>query len=98
MFADSPDNPKLKKDDRILVLEAMEGGARSTDGRLDQRLFSGENSIHLMRQKNNIWTVRYDKGIVPPALNQQFTSFQEGYKTIAAYYKKRNVRISKVIE
>lgn len=89
-------NPKLKKDDRILILEPMDGNPLSVTGMPDTRLFTGGNNLHLVRQYNNMWKAVYDNGSLPAALKQTWTSFKEAYSFMENYYKKRNIRIAGV--
>lgn len=98
MFGESPDNPKLKKDDRIIILKAIDDKAKNSSGILDPRLFTGENNLHVTRGKNNIWSMYYDKGVTPPALKQRFTSFREAVKYVEKYFTKRNIRIAEIIQ
>jgi len=89
-------NPKLKKDDRVLVLEPIDGKPRSVTGLVDIRLFSGENNLHLIRSSNNMWKASYDSGTLPRDLKQSWSSFREAVKFLEGYYAKRNVRIARV--
>lgn len=91
---------KMKSDDRILVLKPMDGkNPRSNTGLIDSRLFQGGNRLHAIRSNiDQLWYIRYDQGIVPPALKCKFTSFKALQAHVEPYFKNRNVEIEKVID
>jgi hypothetical protein len=98
---DSVRESKNKKPDRILVLKIKDGekGALNSIGVLDKRLFTGENNLHAIMDKETcLWSLKYDAGGIPYAMKQQFTSFSTLYKFVEAYLKKRNIEIEEVIE
>ena len=93
-------NNKMRKTDRILVLKLMEGKEPvSSTGIIDPRLFKGENNLHaIMDEETCLWYMRYDKGVVPPALkSSSFTSFSKLYKYAKEYFAKRNIEIVEVL-
>lgn len=94
------DNPKLKKDDRILVLGPIEGKrAISSKGLFDPRLFSGENELHAVKDaQGTLWRMRYKMGGIPDELRQAFTSFERLHDFAKVYYAKRNIEIKEVID
>lgn len=91
---------KNKTTDRIIVLKAGEGEkALNTSGAPDPRLFTGENKLHAVVDiQTMMWSLRYDSGILPQPLKQQFTSYKELMKFVTEYYKRRNIVIDKVID
>lgn len=90
---------KMRADDRVLVLEPIDAKAKSTTGLVDTRLFKGENSLHAIRHPEySSWTLRYEHGIIPQPLRQTFTSFNALYKYADDYFKRRNIKITKVID
>lgn len=90
---------KMRKEDRILVLEPIDGKPLNSKGLLDRRLFSGENELHAIKHpQNNLWYLQYKSGIVPDIMQQRFTSFKGLYAFTEDYMKKRNVKITKVID
>lgn len=90
---------KNRSNDRVLVLEPMEGGSLNSKGMADKRLFTGENKLHaLLDPHNMLWSIRYDHGIPPQPFQQRFTSFPRLYNFVEDYYKRRNVKITKVID
>lgn len=99
-FKDITDNPNnLKKTTRQIVLEPMDGKVTSTKGAVDNRLFKGTNKLHaVMDDQTCLWHMRYDSGVLPGALQQQFTSFTKLITFVTEYYKRRNIRIVEVID
>lgn len=86
--------------DRVLVLKVIDGlKAKSSLGVVDPRLFNGENNLHLvMNTENSLWGFKYDRGNIPGALNQQFTSVERALQCATTYLKDRNIEIIEVIE
>ena len=91
---------KERSNDRILVLEVMEGQkAKSVTGLHDPRLFTGENRLHaIMEPQCCMWSLKYDMGGIPEPLKGQFTSFSKILETAKSYYRKRNIEITEVID
>lgn len=84
---------------KTLVLKVIDGTKPlSSTGIVDKDLFSGENELYaLMDEENLLWSFKYKRGILPPALKEQkFTSFKN-LKTFADhYFKTRNIEIVEV--
>lgn len=96
----SPES-KMRSPDRILVLEPIDGlKAKSSTGLIDPRLFKeGEdaNKLHLvMDMETCLWSFKYEKGMIPPALNGKFTGAKAAKKHAEDYFAKRNIRIKEV--
>lgn len=91
---------KMKADDRVLVLQPMEGKKPlTTDGSVDARLFKGENNLHVIYNVNDgAWKMAYEMGGLPGGLQGKFTTFGEAVSTARAYYAKRNVEIADIKE
>lgn len=89
---------KPSSPDRILILEPMDGKPLDTRGIVDPRLFkSGEdgNKLHaVMDTETTLWTFKYEKGIVPPALKGSFTGFRALMKHAVEYFKQRNITVT----
>lgn len=86
--------------DRVLVLEPIDGKSPlSSTGMVDPRLFTGENKLHAIKDEQTaLWHFKYDMGVLPPQLKQEFTGFPK-LKTFADnYFKKRNIQIKEVLE
>lgn len=92
-------NNKISSTDRVLVLEVVEGEkALSSTGLVDTRLFTGENKLHAVLDPSSmLWHLKYDDGILPQPLKQQFTGFGAVLKFCEDYFSKRNIRIKEVI-
>jgi hypothetical protein len=94
-----PNITKMRQTDRIIVLEPMEGGAKSTTGLTDNRLFTGENRLHAKMDPNNCqWYLHYDSGIVADPLKGRFTSFNKLKEHVEGYFNKRNVKVKEVLD
>lgn len=82
---------------RILILEPIDGKPLDSKGIIDPRLFkSGEdgNKLHaVMDSETCLWTFKYEKGIVPPALKGSFTGFRALMKHAVEYFKQRNITV-----
>ncbi len=93
------ENPKLRKDDRILVLEPKEGlKIKDVAGKVDSRLFNGENKLHAIRGRTNLWSLKYDHGSVPGPLQQKFTTFPILLDFVKKYMERRNIIVTEVID
>lgn len=89
----------MRPDDRIFTLKPMEGKkALAANGLVDQRLFTGENRIHVMQNESSLWFLRLDNGIVPPGINQLYTSSARAIETMKGYYARRNIAIQEILE
>lgn len=96
-FTSAPQATKMHSNDRILSLTPINEKATDVKGMIDKRLFTGENTLHAMQGPGDtLWSLRYDKGIVPNELKQKFTSFQAMYKFASQYYAKRHVAIKEI--
>lgn len=101
MFHASIDNPtNIRKTDRILVLGVIDGTKpKNTIGLVDPRLFTGENKLHaVMDTQTTLWHLKYDSGVMPQPLKQQFTSFTKLYDHAVDYFAKRNIIIKEVLD
>lgn len=94
------ENPKLKKDDRVLILRPIDGSkALSSSGLVDPRLFTGENKLHAKKTPNGtLWYMKYDAGAVPEPLKAKFTTFPQLLDYAKRYFSKRNIEITEVID
>jgi len=87
----------IRKTDIIFELKPREKGALSSTGLLDKRLFTGHNKLHaIMNNQNCLWRLKYDQGITPLILQQQFTSFSKLHTFIKNYLNNRNVDIVEI--
>jgi hypothetical protein len=90
---------KMLDDDRILVLRVMEGKkAADSAGKLDPRLFTGENRLHgVFDTRSGMWNMRYETGGLPGALQVKFITFEELVEFAREYFKTRNIEIVDII-
>lgn len=91
---------KERSYDRILVLAPIEGQkVKNSTGMVDPRLFSGENKLHGIRNHQTcLWYFKYEMGLLPEPLKTQFTSFGKLLTHAKAYFSKRGLEITEVIE
>jgi hypothetical protein len=92
---------KMRSPDRILVLKPIEGKKPLDSGmRVDPRLFKDSadtNRLHgIMDLETSLWSMKYEKGSVPPALSGKFTGFKELLNAAKNYYNQRNIEIVEV--
>lgn len=88
----------IRSTDRIFVLKPR-ADVKSSSGLLDKGLFDGKNRLHAkMDPQNCLWSLNYDRGIVPPVFKQQFTSFGKAEEFIRGYMERRNIDITEVID
>lgn len=81
---------KMRSEDRILVLEPI-GEQKS--------LVDTTQELHAIRGPfDNLWRLKYRRGIVPPALKVSFTSFPQLFKYTEGYFRNRNIKIKEVID
>lgn len=99
MFAANVNLTKMRQNDRVIVLEPMEGGAKSTKGLTDNRLFTGENRLHAKMDPTNCqWYLQYDAGLLADGLKGRWTSFSKMKEHVEQYFNKRNVKIKEIID
>lgn len=88
---------KMRSSKRAFVLEAINGRPEDTSGMVDKRLFTGENNLNaVMNEQTTLWSLQYDKGIVPEPLKQQFTSFKKAKDFVEGYFRRRKIRIKEI--
>lgn len=75
--------------DRILVLEPTEG--------FDEKNAKSLTNVHVIMEPSTcFWYFKYDKGDVPGALKQKFTTFNLAKSHAENYYKKRGIKVTRV--
>src|SRR5215469_16623162 len=84
--------------DRILKLQAIDGRPQDVSGKVDPRLFTGENRLHaVMDPEYGHWYLRYEAGFLPSSLQQRWTSFPRLLTFTSEYFKRRNIEIIEII-
>ena len=84
-------------DDRVIILEAIDGVAKTTSGNIDPKIFTGENKLHAIKDEESChWFLKYDNGGLPGPLKQRFTSYSMLIKFVENYYKSRNLKIKEI--
>lgn len=86
-------------DDRIFILRPAEGKkALASNGLVDTRLFTGTNRIHVKQDENSLWYIQLDMGLVPPGINQLYTSGARAISAMKGYYSRRNIEVEEILE
>lgn len=89
----------MRSDDRVIKLSKIEGKSPlSTNGLVDNRLFTGDNKLHAVREPNGLWSLYYERGTLETALRVKFTSYPALIKYLEDYYRKRNIKIEEVLD
>lgn len=90
----------LRSNDRVLVLEKMEGvDPKSSTGLTDPRLFTGKNKLHCsFDEETQLWGFRFENGGLAEELKQRFTSFPKAHEFARNYFKKRNINVTAVVD
>ena len=90
---------KMRTNDRVLVLKAIEGkAAKSSTGLVDSRLFTGTNKLHgVYDERTGMWNMRYETGALPGALQQKFMTFEQLEDFARKYFATRNVEVLEII-
>lgn len=89
----------IRSSTRILMLAPVEGkSVKNNIGLVDNRMFTGkQNLVVKMDPQTNLWSFMYtNKGLLPGALEGQFTSFSKAYEHAEGYFKRRNIQITEV--
>lgn len=84
---------------RYLALELIDGEKpKDSTGMVDPRLFKdgGNKLVASMNTESCLWTMRYEKGAIPPALQGSFTGFGALKKHADAYFFQRNLKVTEV--
>ena len=83
---------------RVLRMKPKDGGAKSSTGLVDNRLFTGENELNAqMDMESCLWHLKQKIGAVDPKLrDKRWTSFRMLYNDVVTYYANRNVEITEV--
>jgi len=93
------DLSKNIENDRILILKVIDDKLPKTShGMVDQRLFKGDNKLHVIFDgQTTLWNLKYDSGVLPEPLQQKFTSFKVLKNFVAEYFRNRNIEIAEVV-
>ena len=85
--------------DRVLVLKPIEGKPKSSGGVIDNRLFTGDNKLHMLRDPETaFWSFKYDKGLLPDQLRQSFTTYTKAFEYVKNYFERRNIEILDIVD
>jgi hypothetical protein len=89
----------LLSNERVFKLTSLSNSPKNSKGVTDPRLFTGENKLFIRcGPGNNLWTFFYKEGMVPPRLQQRFTSYQQAFNFAHSYFKGRNVLLEEDID
>lgn len=86
----------MRNTDRILVLEKIDPKNKDT-GMIDPQVFEGKNNLHAVMDPGTcMWSLRYERGIVPTPLRQKFTDFKTLKLQAEVYLRTKNIKIVEV--
>lgn len=96
--ATSKDHSKVMYNDvRTITFKLIDDKKpRSSTGISDPRLYQGDNKLLATRGEDFLWYVKYEKGAIPPALNQKWTHYPRMVADIEAYFNTRNIAIKQI--
>lgn len=81
---------------RTFILEQLD--KKGDTGLFDPRVFKGGNNLRaVMDGKTTMWSFKMDKGLVPIALRDKFTSLNELKKHANSYFTNKNIKIVDLI-
>lgn len=91
---------KMRSDNRVIILKTMEGKtAKDYAGKIDPRLFTGENRLHAVYDpQKGMWNMRYETGAIPAPLQQKFMTFEDLLAHAKQYFLGRNIEVAGVID
>lgn len=86
----------MRNTDRILVLERIDSKNKDA-GMVDPGVFEGKNNLHaVMDEKTCLWSLRYERGIVPGPLRERYTDFKTLKQQTEIYLRTKNIKITEV--
>lgn len=89
---------KNRFNDRLVICRKMEGkNALSSSGLIDNRIFTGENNLHIIQGPDALWHFKYDHGMLEQKLKQKFTTFTAIKNFITDYMARRNIEVKEII-
>jgi hypothetical protein len=88
---------RMRSTDRILVLERVD--PKGNIGLVDPGVFEGKNNLHVVMDPNTcLWSFKYERGVVPPALKNKFTDFKTAQQQAESYFTTKNIKIVEVLD
>jgi len=95
-------DPKMRSDDRIIVLRPIKGkNTLNSIGLVDHRLLKGDSTsrLHAKLDPTGLWYLFMDNGgKVPESMSGKWTRWDDCIRDLTAYFKKRNIEIIEVID
>lgn len=86
----------MQPTDNILVLEKID--PKGDTGLFDPEVFKGKNNLHVVMDPSTcLWSFKYERGLVPPALKDRFTSLNFAKQHAEIYFATKNIKIVEVI-
>ncbi len=84
---------KMLGNDRVLKL--TQRNPNSSPGLIGREVFKGANELHAMYNTDTgLWYFKLDRGDVPEALRQHFTSFSHAFKHAKTYFEGKKIDIA----
>ncbi len=85
----------MRSIDRIIVLERVD--PKKEVGLFDTQVFTGKNNLHaVMDQRTCMWSLKYERGLVPEAIRYKFTNFKILLDQLTSYLAMKNIRIVEI--
>ncbi len=83
---------KMLGNDRVLKLTQREPG--TSPGLIGTEVFKGVNDLHAMyNTETGLWYFKLDRGEIPQALKQHFTSFSHAFKHAKTYFEGKKINV-----
>lgn len=84
--------------DRVLVLERIDPNQKDV-GLVDPGVLTGKNRLHAVMDTGTcMWSLKYERGIIPEAIRYKFTSFKTLVDQVSTYLALKNLKIVKVLD
>ena len=85
---------KMLGNDRILKLKQRNPDSKEGPGLIGREVFTGANNLHAVYDDSQqLWYLKLERGAVPEALRQRFTSFSQLYKVCQTYFENKDIDV-----
>lgn len=86
----------MREQKRITDIELVlsKDAANKDTGLLDPGVFEGKNRLRIVQDTSTLmWSFKYDRGVVPPALKNKYTSFKLAKEDAESYFKAKKINV-----
>lgn len=87
---------KMHAPERELVIQPIAGKKVLDAGLVDPGIFKGTNKLRAFMNDHGLWFMKYEHGLLPEPLKQQFTSISKLVAFTKDYLGKRNLEVVEV--